>query len=188
MNTKDKLKTSLGKVMKPKFIVGISGISGSGKTLLTKELIKKIKVDKVIHIDNYWKEHKSIPKLVSEWRKWERPSNIKFSRLYKDIFRLKKKGYSVLVEGFYLYYRKEIRDLFDFKIYITLPNEFVIKRRIKKFGFENNQEFYSREILIKEYEKYGKPSKKYADLILDGTKPIKESAMKINKAFYKMLK
>ena len=173
--------------MKQGFMIGISGISGSGKTLLTKELIKKIKISKIIHIDDYWERHKSIPKSVSKWREWERPSNIKFSKLYKDILKLKKKRCNILVEGFYLYYKKEIRDLFDFKIYITLPNKSVIKRRIDKFGLKNNQEFYSREILIKEYEKYGKPTKKYADLILDGTKQIKKNVIKINKTIYKSI-
>ncbi len=172
--------------MKQNFIIGISGISGSGKTLLTKELIKKIKIDKIIYVDDYWKKHKSIPKSVSKWREWEKPSNIKFDKLYKDILRLKKKGYNLLVEGFYLYYKKDIRDIIDFKTYITLPNKLVIKRRINKFGYGNNQEFYSREILIKEYKKYGKPTKKYADLILNGTKPIRGSTIKIDKAFRKL--
>jgi len=80
------------------FIIGITGISGSGKTLLSKELIKNIEIDKLIHVDDYWKDHKSIPKSISKWREWERPMNINFDKLFKDLIKLKKKRYTILSE------------------------------------------------------------------------------------------
>jgi len=52
------------------FIIGIAGISGSGKTTISKRLAKKINA-KLVHLDDFWRYHKSI-KLPSrkEWIKW----------------------------------------------------------------------------------------------------------------------
>jgi len=62
----------------------------------------------------------------------------------------------------------------------------MIKRRIDKFSSENNQEFYCKEIVIKEYRRYGLQTRKYADLILNGTKKIKINSRKILKRLFKI--
>ena len=42
--------------MKKKFVIGISGPSGAGKTTIGKKLAKKLKA-KLINLDDYWKYH-----------------------------------------------------------------------------------------------------------------------------------
>ena len=70
------------------------------------------------------------------------------------------------------------------KIYLDISDKLIINRRIKKFGRKDNQEKYSREIVIKEYKKYGKPTKKYADLSFSGTELVNSIAKKIIKYKY----
>ena len=176
-----KIRKVQEKDVKKGLIIGVSGISCSGKTLLASKLTKKLKIDNTLHVDDYWKDYKLIPKSVSKWREWERPSNIAFDNLLKDLLRLKEKGRTILVEGVYLYYKKAIRDIIDFKIYIRIPSGMVLKRRINKFGIGDKQKFYTREILLKEYAKYGKKTAKYADLVLRGDKDATKNVLRIVK-------
>jgi uridine kinase len=167
--------------MKKKFVIGMSGPSGAGKTTIGKKLAKKLKA-KLINLDDYWKYHNTKINLKKDWKKLEHPSSIDFSKLYNDIIKSKedsKQKKFILVEGFHLFYNKKIRNLFDLCIYITVPDHLVVKRRVDKFGPEQNQEWYSKNIVIKCYKKYGEPTKKHADLIIRGEENINKNIKKI---------
>src|SRR3990170_1319491 len=165
---------------KKSFIIGITGVSGSGKTAISKILAKKIKAT-IIHLDDYWKYHNVEMRPRKEWKKWEHPSSIDFNRLYKEIVKLKRlnKNKIIIVEGFHVLHNKKIRDILDLKIYISLSDNLVIKRRLEKFGPEENQKMYSKNIVIKSYKRYGKLTKKYADLVIRGNKDINENIKNI---------
>jgi uridine kinase len=179
-NTKRNLKKS-GEPM----IIGIAGPSGSGKTTLAKELVQKINA-KLIHLDNYWKydDVKKIPPM-KKWKKgiWEKPSSTDFNKALKDARRLKKpKNFNYFImEGLHTFNNKKVLDMLDFKIYIDIPEKSIVKRRLKKFGTKDNQEWYSKNIAIKFYKKYGEPKKVYADLILNGKDNIDKNIKKILK-------
>ena len=164
-----------------KIIIGITGPSGSGKTLISKTLTKKLKAP-IIHLDNYWK-YKTAVKIPSrkEWRKWEHPSSIDYQKLKKDIIKIVKTTNKriILVEGFNMFHDKKIRDILNLKIYISIPDHLIVKRRLKKFGKKDNQEWYSKNIVTKSYKKYGEPTKKYADLVLYGNKNVNDNIKKI---------
>lgn len=85
----------------------------------------------------------------------------------------------IIIEGFHVLSNKSIRDFLNLKIYIDLADNLIIRRRLEKFGTGDNQEWYSQEIVIKSYKKYGKPTKKYANLKLSGTDSISVTIEKI---------
>ena len=172
--------------MKKTFIIGITGISGSGKTTIATNLRKTLKNTKIIHVDNYWKEKKKIPKSFEKWKKWEHPSNINFKKLHKDLTNLKeqKKYNFIIIEGNLLFYYRKIRNLINLKIYLEIQDKLVTIRRIKKFGLKDNQEKYSKEIVTKEYKKYGDPTKKYTDLKFKGTKKPNDIIKKITQSLH----
>jgi len=173
--------------MKKTFIIGIAGISGSGKTTLGEYIKKRLKNTKMIHVDDYWEGGADgLQKSFEKWKKWEWPSAINFKKLYEDLIRLRNnKEYEfIIAEGFHLFYHKKIREIIDLKVYLKIPEKLVVKRRIKKFGYKDNQEIYSKEIVVKEYKKHGKPTEKYADLKFEGT----ESLANITKEILKSLK
>ena len=149
---------SLKTYKKKRVIIGIAGPSGSGKTLISKKLAKKLKA-KLISLDNYWKYNRvlKIPP-IKEWKKglWEKPSATNFDKVLKNINRLKK---NIIVEGLHTFNDKKLREMFDFKIYVDIPDSLIIKRRLKKFGKKDNQEWYSKNIVTQFYKKYGKPKK-----------------------------
>lgn len=162
--------------LKKRFIIGITGPSSSGKTTISKILAKKLKA-KLIHSDDYWKYHnKNIPSR-KEWKKWEHPSSINFNRLLKEI--AKSKNRIIIVEGFHMLHNKKVRKLLDLKIYIDIPNHLIIKRRLNRFSHKDNQKWYSKNIVVKSYKKYGEPTKKHADLYLLGTKEINKNVKRV---------
>ena len=167
----------LRRYQKKSFIIGISGPSSSGKTTIAKKLTKTLKA-KLIHSDDYWKYHNTEIPSRKDWKKWEHPSSINFEKLHKDILKVKNAKF-IIVEGFHMFHNKKIRDLFDLKIYAILPNSLIVKRRLDRFGSEDNQEWYSKNIVVNSYKKYGEPTKKYADLVLKGNDDINKNLKKI---------
>jgi len=194
--------------MKPK-LIGICGPSNSGKSTLCKELSKKYKAE-WIEIDHYYKDIEEIPLLgkpfPKKWRNWELPNDFNLKKLYEDLKALKQgksikvpiysftKGYIkgwkkvkpgkvVLIEGFYLFKDKKIRDILDVKIYLDIPIKEILKRRVfPKYlqKYEWAKKDYTKEVYLPMYKKYGVSQKKYVDLVIRGTKPLKDIIEKVD--------
>src|SRR3989344_8694129 len=179
------------------FIIGIAGPSSSGKSTICTELQKHLPNSSIIHTDDYWCNPENFPKEKGV-KNWELPECLDFDRLYTNLLELKqgkptiapqwaqwiypplkkeiKPSKVIIVEGFRLFWDKRIRKLLDFKIYIDVPEEMIVQRRIERMRHPNkpDRELYYREIVVPEDRKYGLPTKAYADLILDGQRPIAE--------------
>lgn len=182
------IKTTKAKV----YFVGIVGPSGSGKTTLCKKLKLISKEHEHIRLDNYFKDPKTFP-IKHGFRNWEKPSNFKFDILLKHLKMLKngkevhtksfptkaggkskpivlKPKKFIFIEGFMLFKDKKIRDFLDLKIYLDVHPKLMLKRRSIRFGPSHIND-YDTKVAIPEFLKYGITQKKYADYIIDATKP-----------------
>ena len=193
--------------VKKRIFIGISGPSGSGKTTICENIKEKFN-SQIIYLDNYWKDPRNFPILQGR-KNWELPGNLNFTQLYDHLMKLKngqtvnldKRVYGIhlnkttvkpskvmIVEGFLLFYDKRIRDIIDYKIYIDVPDEEIIKRRMNRDRRSKiPDEFYYRKIVVKEYKKYGLPTKKYANLVIDGMKPINQIIIEIENEIKKFI-
>ena len=186
-------------------IIGIAGPSASGKSTICDQLQKRLENSIVIHTDNYWCNPEHFPR-VKEFKNWELPECLDFDTLYTNLKELKagkmtrapqwvlgvypplkkeiKPAAIIIVEGFRLWYDARIRKLLDLKIYIDVPEEVILKRRGGRLRHPGklNRELYYREIVVPEDRKYGLPTKKYADIVIDGTKPVLEIVGEIIRA------
>ena len=108
------------------FIIGIAGISGSGKTTISKKLAKRLNA-KLIHLDDYWRYHKAT-KIPSrkEWKKWEHASATNFNKALKEIVKLKNNK-CIIIEGLHTFNNSNLRKLLDFKIYYSISSTFKIR-------------------------------------------------------------
>jgi uridine kinase len=173
------------KRIKP-IVVGIAGPSCAGKSTIVEELKRRLPRIRSISLDEFWKDSETFPTITVNgtlsFRNWELPQNLDFDRLYDTLKRARKGARKasrgelpqiILVEGFLLLYSKRIRELLDLKIYMEVDDETIFERRMerKRFVFEG-MELYYREVAIKEYRRFGRPTMKYADIILDATKPV----------------
>ena len=87
----------------------------------------------------------------------------------------------VVVEGLFPLYWEKVRDLMDTKVFIEVQHEVCLARRLQRDTVERGrprEEVIRRynEMACPMYEAYVLPSKRYADVIVDGKRPVEESA------------
>ena len=113
-------------------IIGIAGMSRSGKTTLAKQLQARLKSSTVLHLDDFVFPENELPTITrhGETRTdWEDPSGIDFRRLEKAVLHAKTVFQYVIVEGFMLFYDEKIRQSLDRKIILTISYPMFYKRR-----------------------------------------------------------
>ena len=129
----------------------------------------------------------------SVFKNWEKPSNLRFDVLLKHLKTLrdgkevhtksfpKKAGAKsepitlkpkpiILIEGFMLFKDKKVRDMIDIKIYLEIHPELMLRRRAIRFGASHITD-YDTKVAIPEFLKHGVTQKKYADYVVDATRP-----------------
>lgn len=120
---------------KLQLIILISGFSGSGKTLLARQIERDFKL-KFINLNLYLKEDYSKTVEVTESLKlidWDSPDAVDWEKFNKDINENKDKG--VVVSGFgFLADKLEFKP--DFHIHLKISKEQLMKNR-KEFLEEN---------------------------------------------------
>jgi uridine kinase len=167
------------------FIIGIAGASGSGKTYLMEKLKNKIKesyfkyvnsnIDiETISCDNYYYENDTLNK--------DLPSALELSLLAEHIIKLKKgetveipeynfitqkrvynknkiidgsKIKVLIVEGLFVLYDENIRNLLNLKLFTYLDEDITLARRIDRDTHQRNKTFTK---IIHEYQSYVKPA------------------------------
>jgi uridine kinase len=179
--------------MKPPRIIGIVGASGSGKTTVAKELAEQAGNASLMSQDNYYR---NLPIGVdSKHWNFDDPAGIDLEQLACDLDRLKH-GETVegpryifsthkrapdtitltpapliLVEGLFLFLPEHLRNVFDLKIFIDLPLETCLKRRVARDVVERGRteetiRYRWAEQVEPMYRKYVEPTRAFADLLL----------------------
>ena len=120
---------------KLQLIILISGFSGSGKTLLARQIERDFKL-KFINLNSYLKEDYSKTVEVTETLKlidWDSPDAVDWEKFNNDINENKSKG--IVVSGFgFLSDKLEFKQ--DFHIHLKISKEQLMKNR-KEFIEEN---------------------------------------------------
>ena len=125
-------------------IIGVGGVSRSGKSSLSRFLKKELhKKTGEIHLDNYIKDSSHwhfftrypvfyLSKIHKVFN-MEHPNVIDFNRLYEDILQSSQQNEIVIAEGFLITYDARIKNLFDKYIHIALSKSVFIQRRTRDF-------------------------------------------------------
>ena len=139
-------------------LIGIAGGTGSGKTSISKELMKEYGKGEVVVVqqDSYYKETKELYYQERKKINFDHPKAIDFDLLVSHLKDLKKGEiieqpvYSfithnrtvdslithprkvVIVEGILIFNSKELRDLFDIKIFVHADTDERLIRRLKR--------------------------------------------------------
>lgn len=145
--------------MKKVIIIGIAGGSGSGKSCLSKNILKNIDDNQVqsIELDSYYKDLSHISFEERAVSNFDHPNAIDFELLYDDLkkiidnkitkipiydykthTRFKNKTRKIestkviILEGILSLYSSKIRKLMSLKIFVDTPADVRILRRIKR--------------------------------------------------------
>ncbi|XP_044010673.1 nicotinamide riboside kinase 1 [Aphidius gifuensis] len=125
------------------FVVGISGVTGSGKTTLATSLNKTIDNSIVLNQDDYFFDKKDKRHtLISELNhvNYDIISSMDMEKMYNDIIKIIKcnnddddKTTRVLIlDGFLLFDCQKIADICNLKYFLILDKDECIKRREKR--------------------------------------------------------
>jgi len=181
--------------MRPIFI-GLAGLSGAGKSSLVEHLEAQGGV-KRLRFDAYYKNTDDCPKLPNGQPHWDLPESLYLDQFYEalvdlrngeDIFvpvynrRLCARTGTVLfqprpvifVEGMQLYFDERIRNMFDVRLWLEVPEQIALERRLKRQP-DYDLDYY-RTIALPAQRAQVLPMRALAHEILDGTKTLKEVA------------
>ncbi|MDX6747701.1 uridine kinase [Polaribacter sp. PL03] len=178
-------------------IIGIAGGTGSGKTTVVNQIIKQLPTDEVCVIsqDSYYNATDSLPYEERAKINFDHPRAIDFELIIKHLKALKtgktinQPVYSfvthnrtkdtvkthprkvVIVEGILILNNKDLRDLFDIKIFVHAETDERLIRRLKRDISErgrNIDEVLSRyqTTLKPMHQQFIEPTKNFADLII----------------------
>lgn len=184
--------------IKPSVVIGISGGSGSGKTSFIKAIEQKFTPTEVCIIsqDNYYLKREEQHVDENGIKNFDLPESIDPERLSKDIDLILKgndieiKEYVfnnelktsktisiksapvVIVEGLFIYHFEELKELFDYRIFVHAKDNLKVIRRIKRDQIERNYPLddvlyrYQYHVLPS-FEKYILPYKEDCDIVVN---------------------
>lgn len=159
-------------------VIGITGGSGSGKTTLAKQLINNLDKSLLIKIDDYFvdyskREKVKAPYCDNYYYDDNHPTSYDLDKVVKDLKNhINNNQYKyIIVEGLFTFYDDRIYELLDYKIYLDIPDDIRIIRRITRnlsFGYklEDIVNVYIDMVRYR-HEEYVKPQKGKANLIID---------------------
>ncbi|MEA1986402.1 MAG: uridine kinase [Candidatus Marinimicrobia bacterium] len=161
-------------------IIGIAGGSGSGKTMVSKAIVKDFKRKGATIIEQDWYYYNLPKEKKSEWKNWnfDHPNAVEFSLLQKQLKQLQK-GESInapqyeysthsrmketlliepqkviIVEGILILNNPQILKLLDIKLYVDTDSDVRFIRRLKRDIFERGRTI---ENVIEQYYKTVRP-------------------------------
>jgi uridine kinase len=183
------------------FIIGITGGSGSGKTSFIRKLRSKFGMDQlcIISQDEYYKPRELQQSDDIGIKNFDLPYSIDHENFKIDLNRILKgetifrQEYTfnnelktsshfeyipapiLLIEGLFVFYDEEIRDLMDLKVFIHAKENLKVIRRIKRDQIERNYPLddvlyrYENHV-IPSYDSFIKPYMDEADLIINNNR------------------
>src|SRR6056297_1916818 len=162
------------------FIVGIAGGTGSGKTTVVKEVVRRLPENEVAVIpqDSYYRDNSHIPMEQRQEINFDHPSSIEFELLIDHIKQLKnaipihQPIYSyltctrsdesipvepknvIIIEGILILQNPDLRNLMDIKVFVDADNDDRLMRVISRDLQERGR---SVNTVLERYEKTVKP-------------------------------
>jgi uridine kinase len=178
-------------------VIGVAGGTGSGKTTVAHEILERVGAKHIAYIphDAYYRNHGHMPLEERAQVNYDHPNSLETALLVEHLKELRA-GHAidvpiydftthtrtqqtrrvgpapvVLVEGILVFVERELRDLFDVKIYIDTDADVRFIRRLRRDIEERGR---SAESVCEQYLstvrpmhlEFVEPSKRYADVII----------------------
>lgn len=124
-------------------IIGIGGVSNSGKSSLAKKLKENLKGFRVeiIGQDDYVFSETEIPK-VKGHIDWEVPASINFPAFKKALLQKSKTADIVIAEGLMVFYDEELTKSFDLSIFLEMSKKEFVERKKKDLRWGREPDWY----------------------------------------------
>ncbi len=185
-------------------VVGIAGPSGSGKTTLAQALASRAQ-GVVFALDAYYRDQSlvsedeidvDVPGAIEVVLAAEHLRELVAGRpVHQPVYDYATHartgrthplppGSLIVVEGLFALYWSELRDLMDARAFIALDHDECLRRRVARDVSDRGRSYddivamYERKVRPM-YEAHVAPTRRYADVVLDGSTPIDELVSKL---------
>lgn len=189
------------------YIIGITGPSGSGKTSIANIIARGLG-GCVFSLDSYYHDLSHLPLEERRKTNFDHPDSLDSELLARDLHALAE-GKSItrpiydfathcrsdktervdpskviVVEGIFTLNFEQVRDVFDTKVFVEAGHDICYARRLKRDLAERG---YTEDYIRKLYDEcvrpmtdhFLNPTKAFADVVVDGTRPVEESAKRV---------
>ena len=175
--------------MSEPYVIGITGLSGCGKTSVSNALQNLVGEDQctVVSTDRFHWGASSMDFSTPTPEDGEAMNDLtELIRVLKAGSEYSIKGYdfsskksrekqyqllpneTIIVDGILIFPHKEIRDLLDFKVFLEIPLEVGLERRSAR-EHRDRGEVKRWELVSEHYTKFILPCKKYTDMVIDSS-------------------
>ena len=178
-------------------VIGIAGGSGSGKTTVANIILERVGRQRIAYLphDAYYRDLTGLPSAQRELVNFDHPDSLESDLLAEHIRQLKnwqtiqlpiydfthdrrtgetipvKPQRVILVEGILIFSEKQLRNLFDVKLFVDTDSDLRFIRRLER---DINERGRTTENVVKQYLssvrpmhlEFVEPSKRYADVII----------------------
>ncbi len=154
-------------------IIGIGGVSMSGKSSLARAIKKQFSRKKVSILcqDDFIMPQKKMP-LIRGKTDWENPGSIDFDEFIASVVAREIENDIVIAEGLFAYHDQTLINLYDKKIFLEIPESVFFERKNLDKRWEIEPDWYIPHIW-KSYLNFGVLPETQKDvLIFDGTQMI----------------
>ncbi len=166
---------------KKTIIIGISGASASGKSLLANTIVNELGSNQVVVIseDSYYKDHSNIPLEERARINYDHPDSLDHELLFQHLQQLQAGEPAVevpiynhsthtreketrligqhtitVLEGILLFVDQKLRELMDIRIFMETALDICLIRRLKR---DMNERGRSLDSVLKQYEETVRP-------------------------------
>jgi len=160
-------------------IIGIGGVSRSGKSTLAEIINSIFSQDKLVIIpqDNYVFDEEEIP-VIQDEIDWECPESIDFERYKVALEKASEANDVAIAEGLLAFYDEKINQLYDKKLFVSIGEKIFRERKVSDLRWGRFPDWYIDHIWDS-YLKYGKINVNSIDYLhLDGSKPFDQDLIK----------
>jgi uridine kinase len=178
-------------------VIAIAGGSGSGKTTVANAILKQVGADRIAYLphDAYYRDLRSLPPTQRVQVNFDHPNSLESGLMIQHIKQLKnwqavempiydftrhtrteqtvrvEPHQVIVVEGILIFAERELRELFDVKIFVDTDSDIRFIRRLQRDLSERGR---TTETVVSQYLNTVRPmhlefvesSKRYADVII----------------------
>lgn len=135
-------------------VIGIGGVSRSGKSTLARKLEKAIHgTVLVLSQDDFTRPVDQIP-TIRDRTDWEHPDSIDFQKLISEISIKSEHFDFILLEGLLAFTNEKLNSLYDHTILLTILKETFLARRKQESRWGKEPDWYLEHVW-ESYLKYG---------------------------------
>lgn len=191
--------------------IGISGPSGSGKTLLAKELACLLPGGQVLCADSYYRDLAAMSAVRRTLVNFDAPSALDWDLFVPHLRRLRegsevkvplydfathtRAGTShtvrprgaLVLEGLFALCDPRVRTLLDLAVFVDVPEDVCLARRLARDTEHRGRTEESvmaqwRRHVWPMFQRHVLPTREHADVVIDGSRPLRESAAAVRDA------